>query len=487
MARHREISIEESFVPINREVSRRRIEEVAAKHDIQGRASTVGQKNEPRSEDTHLDENQRALIDESQGFVAAVTRRAGAEITERVNHIRTVMPATLDTALEQANIRRHVAEARDRYRDDLDLAHADRQRKLRDLRTFEEDNGLAPHSAIYSNDKAMFFAALLVLVLGEAVFNAFLFEELQERGLVGGLILAVTVGVANILMGAGTGFLGWRLMAHVRRSHRALGIVVTVLLMTGALALHLALGDLRESITRDVNAHIDFLVILKPSRYFAYTSIPPFVLFAVGVAMFVIAALKGRGATWGSVAPYWHHDVMDRRFRAADRTFEDAKENLKNALANAFDGEREKLRARHATDMAHVCEIRRLAAEAYGIERTLSDSILDEVGRLHIWLRMYRDRNRAVRTTPAPDYFETYPAFEEWRTTRLDVSELKQLAAAAEQVIAENAAKLASLEDKTLQEQTAAIEAMLTVVSASERRAATQVAKDDAVATARAS
>src|SRR5262249_37517726 len=153
-----------------------------------------------------------------------------------------------------------------------------------------------------------------------------------------------------------------------------------------------------------------------------YTSIPPAVLFSVGVASFVIAALKGRGGTWGIVAPYWGHDTLDRRFRDADRTFEDAKANLKDAIQNAFDGERQKLRARVSQEDANVDQIRRLAAEASGIARTLSDSIQDEIGRLHIWLRMYRDRNRAVRTTPAPRSFDDYPAFEEWRRTRLDLT-----------------------------------------------------------------
>ena len=111
----------------------------------------------------------------------------------------------------------------------------------------------------------------------------------------------------------------------------------------------------------------------------------------------------------------------------------------------------------------------------------MGDSILNEVGRLHLWLRSYCDSNRAVRTTPAPAYFETYPAFEEWRAARLDLSELKGLVAEAEQVLAENASKLAALEEKTLQEQTAAIDAMLTVVSASERRGTAQMAKSPAM------
>ena len=479
MPRWPKISVDTGYIPAKSNVSRSRIEEIAAKHDIEEAGRIAGRKNQPAETDATLDETQRGLVDESQAFAAAGTRIAGAEITERVNQIQSLLPTPLETALEQSNLRRHVAEAKDRYRDDLDLAFAERQRHLRTLRDFEERNRLAPQSAIYKNDKAMFFAVLLVLTFGEAVFNAFSFEELQDRGLVGGLILAFTVAVANVLMGLGTGFLGWRLMGHVQWRKRLLGVLLTVLLMVSALALHLALGDLREAITHNAKAQIDFLVLLKPWRWFAYTSIPPAVLFAVGVATFIIAAFKGRGSTWGIVAPYWGHETLDRRFRAADEVFEDAKANLKDAILNAFDGERAKVRARHEAEIAEVAQIRSLAAEAEGIERTLSDSIEDELGRLHIWLRMYRDSNRSVRDTPAPSYFETYPGFEEWRSARLDLSELRELKETAERVLMENRAKLAALEDKTLQEQTATSDAMPTLVSASERRAALQLRKDD--------
>src|SRR5882672_6358148 len=330
MARRDEISIETTFVPVNSDVSRRRIEEVAAKRDIVARAAAAGRKNEPRSDDPRLDETQLSLIDESQSFVASVTRLANAETTDRMNAIHGLMPVPLDTSLEKSNIRRAVAETKDQFNDDLVLAHVDRQRSLREIRAFEEDNDLAPLSAIYSDDTPMFVASLTLLILFESVLNAFLLQELQENGLIGGLVLAATVGLANVMLGLGTGYLGWRLMIHVTWSRRLLGCLLTVLFMAGALALHLALGDLREAITHDVKAQIDFLVILKPSRWLAYTSIQPFVLFAVGIATFVVAALKGRGGTWGVVSPYFGHDTLDRRFREADRAFEDAKANLKD-------------------------------------------------------------------------------------------------------------------------------------------------------------
>lgn len=475
------IDLGRSYIPSNMSASPQRIEEIKVKHDILGKATIAGRKNEPRSDDSDLDENQRGLVDESQGFVAGLTRLAGNEITQRTNTASNLAPYPLDTALERANINRQVAEAKDLYRDDFESASKIEQRTCRDLRTMEEDNGLAPFSAIYKEDRAMFIALLVLLMLAESVFNAFSFEELQDRGLLGGLMLALSVGVANVVMGLGAGFLGFRLMIHKRPAMRFLGIAITGVLLIAALALHLALGDLREAISHDAKAQIDFLVILKPSRWFAYTSIPPFVLFAVGLATFFVAALKGRGGSWGIVAPYWHHDVLDRRYRKAQQTLEDAKANLKNGMQNAYDGELAKLRDVLLTETANVAEIRRLVAEAKGIERTMADSINDEIGRQQLWQRIYRDRNRAVRTTPAPAYFDSYPDFDELRRTRLDLSELHAIAAKAEDVLSQNRKRLAELQEKVLGEQTAAIDAMLTTIASAERRATQQMNKDDAI------
>lgn len=473
------INLGKTFVPSATNYSPKRIEEIKAKHDILGKATIAGRKNEPRTDDVDLDENQRVIIDESTGFVGSVTRLAGADITDRTNAVRALTPQPLETRLEEATINRQVAEAKDHYRDDLEAAFKGEQRALRDTRTFEEDNDRAPHSAIYKDDRAMFIAVLVLITLAESVFNAFSFEELQDRGLLGGLMLALSVGVANVVMGLANGFLGFRLMIHKRYPLRLLGIAITGVLMAAALMLHLALGDLREAITHDAKARIDFLVILKPWRWFSYTSIPPFVLFAVGLATFFVASLKGRGGNWGIVAPYWHHEVMDRKYRAAVRVLNDGKANFKNGLQNAYDGELAKLETRVESEAANVASARRLVSEAQGVERTMSDSINEELGRLEIWLRTYRDRNRAVRTTPAPAYFDSYPQFTNLRETRLDLSQLHAAVAAAEAVLAQNRSRLAELKEKILRDQTAAIEAMMTMIASAERRAAQQNERDD--------
>ena len=124
-------------------------------------------------------------------------------------------------------------------------------------------------------------------------------------------------------------------------------------------------------------------------------------------------------------------------------------------------------------------------SEAQGIERTMNDSIDDEIGRQHFWQRLYREHNMAVRTTPAPAYFATYPQFDDLRKTRLDLSELQAVLRHAEEVLAKNRKSLAELQEKILSEQTATIEALLTMVSSSERRVTQQINKEEAVSETR--
>ena len=237
MKSNQSIDIGRSYIPSGLSASPKRIEEIKVRHDILGKAASAGRKNEPRTDDTDLDENQRRLVDVSQGFVAGITRLAGNEITQHTNAAQALSPHPLDTALERANIAREVAEAKDLYRDDFETASKHEQRSCRELRTMEEDNRLAPFSAIYKDDRAMFIALVVLLIFGESFFNAFSFEELQDRGLLGGLMLALSVGVANVLMGLGTGFLGFRLMIHVRPALRLLGIAITGVLLTAALVV----------------------------------------------------------------------------------------------------------------------------------------------------------------------------------------------------------------------------------------------------------
>jgi hypothetical protein len=469
-----------SLVPIGGEVAHRRIESVAIGHRVKERAIEDGLKNEPQTDDIHLSDMQRELIGVARGFVDSSTAAAEGNLAGCRNQIQAIMPASLETGVSLATLRRAIGETKDRYRDEIKRAVREALHATRHQRVFEESNGLRPLSPIYGDDKTTFIGMLVLLVLVEALLNASMLQEVQSGGFIGGLMLAFMVSVANVLLGCGCGYLGWRLLIHVRRSLRVLGGLITSLLMTAAFALHLALADLREAIGRGVpDAHIDFRIVARPWDWFQYSGITPYVLFLVGVLAFIIAALKGRGGTWGTVAIYWNHEVYDRRRRAAEQALEDSKADLKAAVHNVIDEQLARLKARHEADIAHLADIRALATEAHDIVRLLGDAIVEEIERLHIWLTRYGDANRTVRTTTPPASFTVMPDFEELRETRLDTSAVNALVEMAERIVAENGARLAALEEKIQQEGLSQIDAMLTLIAASERLGIASVLKDD--------
>lgn len=480
MLKPRQILTDRTYVPRDDSYSRNRNEEILTRHRVRERAIEAGRKNEPATEDTQLDECQRDLVGESYAFIATTSRMAGEEVTESTNSARHHKPSPVEPVLAIAITQRAAAEATERYTADLDLAHVAARRAQRDLRGFEEVNRLEPYSAVYKNDVAMFISSLVAIAIAESGLNAFLFSELQDQGLFGGMLLALTVSIANIVLGLGMGFLGLRLIVHVKPTLRLLGTAFTTLFGVAALAMHLALGNLRETISHHSGAQIDFLIITKPWSWFDYTSPAPFVLVVVGLAAFAVVTLKARGGSWGVVAPYWGHEGVDRRYRQAQAALQDAEDNLKDALANAFDGERAKLMAAHAEDTRHVAEMRRLSAEAHSVARTLDDSIKGELARLHLWLQTYRDGNRRVRTTPAPAYFKQYPMFEEWTASRLDLTEINGLVAEAEQILAMNSRELSALQDLILSEHVATIKRLTASVDESRERAGRRITDDDA-------
>ncbi len=478
MAKPANINFDSAFYAPGANAALDRTEEVLSQYRVLEKATEAGRRNEPLTTDESLDDTQLALIEESQSVIAQLGRASRNEVSERIDEMRDLVPTPLNTGLERAAVQRAVVETESAHGDDFARAHGNRDVRLGELRGFEEENGLTPFSANYSDDLFMTLSWLIVIVILEGVFNAFQFQELQAGGLVGGLILALGVGAANVLLGVGTGFFGWRLLRHVSPRMKLLGLIVTVTLMTGALAMHLALGDLREAIGSGNGTAIDFLVILKPWRWFDYTSVSPFVMVAVGIATFVLAAMKCAGGSHSVCSSYWGHDTLDRRFREAEAEVDDARANLRDAVQNAYEAERAKVRTRFEESRDDVTELRRLRGEALSIARRLDDSVTDEIGRQDIWLRKYRDRNRAVRTSPAPAYFERFPDFSALRSVRLDTAELDALAARAEQVLAENEARLIELEETTLADQIAALELLLGTETAIKDRALRNLAQD---------
>lgn len=165
--------VDTSFLPVARDASQNRIGDLKIKHDIVGAATRAGLKNEPLSDDRDVNGDQRAIIDESIGFCGVVTRRASADLTQRGNTMRSLTPSPFDASMERSNMHLRSLEVREPHRDELDRTNFECQTSKSALLAFEVSNGLKHLSAIYKPDFMMFITALIGLLLGESIFNAF--------------------------------------------------------------------------------------------------------------------------------------------------------------------------------------------------------------------------------------------------------------------------------------------------------------------------
>jgi len=473
MSKHDPIIIDTVIIPTGDNLSHQRVEQVAKKLQIRERAIESGQKNEPASDATDLDETQQTIIREGDHYTLAMARRAKTEIADRENEIRQTMPLPLNTLIEEANIHRQVADTTNRHKDALDQAHQAKDLARRALRGFEESNKLPPESAVYDGDWTMFISILLTLILIESAANGYFLQELGDRGWLGGFSIAVGISVINVMLAFITGFVGWRLIPNVKPLRRMIGWAVTIVGMILAFALLLALADLREAVSHDFNARVDFLTIFDYRKWFRYTTFPPFILLVGGVLIFLITAFKARGGRFGPVAPYWEHEEFDRRHKTAREIVLHAENDLQNSIQDAYNGELSKVRERHAADEIKLDGIRRIAAHAHQITRVLTDSIREEIARVAIWLKLYRDTNRAVRTIPAPAYFYDIPDLQEWYARRLDLAGVDGLVTQAEEIVDANASKLAALQEKLIHEQTQVLARVAAHIDANRERATT--------------
>lgn len=131
-----------------------------------------------------------------------------------------------------------------------------------------------------------------------------------------------------------------------------------------------------------------------------------FTLFFVGFGCSVIAFWKGY--TFDDRYP--GHGDMDRRHKATEKTFAEAKSR---AFDDAFSGVRQMADDIESLRDSIVSEQRNasaLKAQAQGAHATLQSTVKAIQGELSLVIETYRAANRATRATSSPPYFSDLPA-----------------------------------------------------------------------------
>jgi len=283
---------------------------------------------------------------------------------------------------------------------------------LADLNGYKALHGIT-WLAYYPADLLLHLSWIGLCIAIETVVNAFFFEN--ERGLLGGAVVAFAVSVVNIGLAGVLGYF-FRYINHYLLIQKVFGWACLVLFGLSTVFLNSVFSTFRSAYQL-VNDPADFRqttdafkqALDNASSIFAlhipFTDILSFVLFFIGCLLGGYAFYKG----YSIDDPYPGHGARDRRYKSARARYQ-----------TGVDDVRKSVQALHEKRQAEIIEakngiselgsrISRMEGRIKQEAREHSANIQRISDRWRLVLDTYRKSNTSVRATPAPSYFSSLP------------------------------------------------------------------------------
>lgn len=419
---------------------------------LRRRAREDAARNHPPQDADNLSGAEQAIIEAIAAERAHVDAARGAAKADIERRLRALAPRPQDFADPALEARLGLKQAAGRVAHEWSQAGAAAKQARDELAAFKRANKL--HRAAHYPVSALMQAGLLfAAALFEALFSAALFAEDDERGLLGGAVIAIGLSGANVALGFLGGFLGLRYLQHAHTPTRimgALGFAGSALL---ALMLNLFAADWRDQIAALSGRQID----LGADASFRLWSLlqldspQAIILLMLGAGVWVFAAMKGYS---GFDDPYPDYGKMHRALRDAEDAYSDLRSESRAALEAPVEAGRALLNTRLAEMRAEFDAMSRaFDAAAHDMETLDAQArALDEAAAAAV--HFYRQENAAARSGPAPAYFGAPPP-----AAGLPLDALAQAAAlidAARQHLSQAQAQSAQAQEDMLAELDAA-------------------------------
>ncbi len=443
------------------------------------RSRDAGVENLPRTTDCDLDESQRQVVAEIQAGSNLLKQFLESQLNEAEEKIRTRMPKTIEAGLAVAGARASVSEAKQTHAAELEARRLIERRRIRDLRKWKRDNHIA-HEARYADEWHLPAATLFALLVVEGLANAFIFKDAGDLGLVGGFGLAMLFSAVTVSLGfLGAGLLGLRFLFHVKPLFRVLGAVATVISVTAGVGWNILIAHFRETVENAPGASfLDPTLVMTPAKWFALSTVQAWALLILGVLIFVVAAVKGRGGRGCFTDPYPGYRSVDIAHRESQSLYAEGQDEYKGAVGNAYGKAWTALSDRYKSDEMALAEIQEISGLAAQRANEVKDSIGEWCEAGSALLRLYREENRAIRSTPAPRYFDNYPSFDDVKSGWRDASALRDLSAQAAGIHHANAKTLAEIGESIAKSREQEVKTFLAEIDEIERIVERKLAAD---------
>jgi hypothetical protein len=327
-----------------------RFQKLARDLNLVRKARAEGAENRPSAGDLELDAMQRDIGTAVVEGVNLLGQFLRDQLHRAKEQIQTRFPGRIDPQIALMEARAAVQEAKHSRGEQLANMSLEEHRKRRQLRKFRADNELS-RDASYASHPIIPWSILFAMTATEMAANALLFAKTNPMGYVGGASQALLFGVVNVAIGFGAGFLGLRLIGHVKGWLKLLGFTILLGTLSCGAYWNLKVAHYRDLLERSANAEfLNHASVVPTLDWLSLSTIESWALLFFGLFVFVLAMLEGRGGRSGFSDPYCGYRAVDLVHRETEADYRAAKEEYRAAVRAAIDAVRGNLRA----DSGHV-------------------------------------------------------------------------------------------------------------------------------------
>lgn len=372
---------------------------------VDERARTEGRDNRPASMAAGPDANEQAIV----GHFRERWRKTQAGYRDALKRVQAqqeqaaeqLAPERLEACYEAAQ--RDLATQEVALREPLIAARQREQQALRDWKVFRNDHGLT-REASYPDSRLWHYAALVGLVVVEALANCYFFAREGTGGLIAGFLLGLVVAGVHVAMAFGAGMALRGL--HSPGARRLLAAAAGVGYV-GMLGLYLlAVGHYRIALGHPLPERAAAVAFARLTQApLALEDLHTLLLMLVA-GLFAIAAVI---AGYTADDPIIGYGAVTRSYQAAATAYDTLQEQHLLGIREVIDTQLSMVDARCGEAKAALTTYRASVAEAQRLGRSYERTCAALVDASSALVQRYRTENEKVRTAALPAYFADVP------------------------------------------------------------------------------
>jgi hypothetical protein len=407
--------------------------------DVQQKAADAGVHDNPKTTSNSLDANEAEVCAYFVGL--ARQRKESCEVAlGRLQHDRRATAARIDIEQTKDSFARllsaiepNLEKLRSDHATRLTQAKENETRALKHLRWFQQRNGLQHRAAAYPESQLYHFAIVAALALVEWVSLSTFYAEGSDFGLLGGVLIAMTLSLVNLSLAILSGNL-LRYVNHrsVRRKMLALGAVafltVCFLLVTlGAAHYRVATNDIAQAqptvsapsgtqIPPRFSADVDPWRAAKlawqrlAANPFGFEDVFSWILVVLALIFGIFAAYKGYTVD----DAYPGYGELDRELKARRTVYETAKAEYCRLVDQVFDRTLQEQAHLLSEVKSNIEYYQQLISTTEEQRRTFGREAAELQDACNVVIKGYRQANVRARKSPAPMYFKESVSFESY-------------------------------------------------------------------------